>query len=399
MSTAAIATPTITKLPVFQIQSARNPDKRRSAERIPALDGLRGVAILLVLLRHSVAGTDTTSHFWSAMLVPLRLTWSGVDLFFVLSGFLIGGILLDARGSPSYFKTFYVRRAFRIFPVYFVFLTLYLGRHLTIALISSIGSASQLPVPWYSFFTFTQNFWMVAFGWFGPMAIAPTWSLAVEEQFYLAVPFLIRRTSAKALCPLLISIIVMAPLLRSLLPHIFRHGDFACYVLMPSRADALCMGVLAAFVVRHDRSREWISSNRRMIFGTVLGASAGIVWLTYFGQNQYTPPITTWGFSCLGTFYTGVLLCVYCALSPTLIELLSTVVLRKLGQLAYCSYLAHCVLIEACRSFIRSHTALSSAQVWAGGGITGVALALIVASISWKYLEEPLIRRGHGFAY
>src|SRR5215468_4953969 len=90
--------------------------------RIPALDGLRGTAILLVLLRHSVAGTPTDSRFWSVVLHPLRLTWSGVDLFFVLSGFLIGRILLDARPSPRYFQTFYLRRAFRILPVYYIVL-------------------------------------------------------------------------------------------------------------------------------------------------------------------------------------------------------------------------------------------------------------------------------------
>jgi peptidoglycan/LPS O-acetylase OafA/YrhL len=86
--------------------------------RVPALDGLRGVAILLVLLRHSFFGLESQSSLLSAFLAAGRLTWSGVDLFFVLSGFLIGGILLDARKSPRYFSTFYIRRAYRILPLY-----------------------------------------------------------------------------------------------------------------------------------------------------------------------------------------------------------------------------------------------------------------------------------------
>src|SRR5580698_6917955 len=89
-----------------------------SSARIPALDGLRGVAILLVLLYHAVFQFQPDSIFLLRLLTLGRLTWSGVDLFFVLSGFLIGGILLDVRDSPCYFETFYIRRAFRILPLY-----------------------------------------------------------------------------------------------------------------------------------------------------------------------------------------------------------------------------------------------------------------------------------------
>src|SRR5246127_3054402 len=98
--------------------------------RIPALDGLRGIAIGLVLLRHaifgvtSVEGIESHSSLISALVASGQLPWSGVDLFFVLSGFLIGGILLDARPSPRYFQTFYIRRAYRILPLYFLVIAL-----------------------------------------------------------------------------------------------------------------------------------------------------------------------------------------------------------------------------------------------------------------------------------
>src|SRR6266404_3516257 len=93
-------------------------------DRVPELDGLRGVAILLVLLFHyiSIEGLTKTGS-WSFILQRIVIMgWTGVDLFFVLSGFLIGGILIDARGSPTYFKTFYVRRFFRIIPVYYLWI-------------------------------------------------------------------------------------------------------------------------------------------------------------------------------------------------------------------------------------------------------------------------------------
>jgi peptidoglycan/LPS O-acetylase OafA/YrhL len=373
---------------------------RKPAERIPTLDGLRGVAILLVLLRHSVAGTETSSSFWSAVLSPLRLTWSGVDLFFVLSGFLIGGILMDARHSKSYFRTFYLRRAFRILPVYAIFISLYLGRHLHIPTLGRwTGDTSALPVPWWSFLTFTQNFWMTAFGWFGPMAIAPTWSLAVEEQFYLTIPFLIRRVSRKTLLISLLAVIAAAPLLRSLLPHVLAHGGFGCYILMPCRADALCMGVLAALLVRTKSAREWVIAHQWVTRLTIAITFVGIVFLTYAAPYQYSPPMSTWGLSCLAFFYACILLSVVCGTTTRLCQALKHSVLMKLGQLAYCSYLVHSILMEAARNVIGAHTNFSKAEVWASGGIVGIAAALVVASISWKYLEQPLLRYGHKYTY
>ena len=130
------------------------PDRHASpipfrSSRIPALDGLRGAAILLVILRHSFFGLETQSHFLASILVAGQLTWSGVDLFFVLSGFLIGGILLDARDSPRYFQTFYIRRAYRIFPLYGLVSGLFLVRHLPFQLVPGIlGVHSPLQIPW-----------------------------------------------------------------------------------------------------------------------------------------------------------------------------------------------------------------------------------------------------------
>jgi peptidoglycan/LPS O-acetylase OafA/YrhL len=96
-----------------------------SATRIPELDGLRGIAILLVLAHHAVFDAPTHSTLLSRIFGVGRMSWSGVDLFFVLSGFLIGGILLDQRNSNGFFKTFYLRRAFRILPLYFIVVALF----------------------------------------------------------------------------------------------------------------------------------------------------------------------------------------------------------------------------------------------------------------------------------
>src|SRR5277367_5203875 len=134
--------------------------------RIPELDGIRGIAIAMVLAHHYfllpiVAPPGT---FWSYVQAAGRLAWSGVDLFFVLSGFLIGGILLDARDSSNYFAVFYTRRFFRIVPIY----SLCLAGAYILSLLVDHGSAVKLAWMFHDRFSlvpylfFLQNFWMAA---------------------------------------------------------------------------------------------------------------------------------------------------------------------------------------------------------------------------------------------
>ena len=186
--------------------------------RIPALDGLRGIAILVVLLRHaifgvtSVQGIEAHSRFATFVIACGQLSWSGVDLFFVLSGFLIGGILLDARSSPRYFQTFYIRRAYRILPLYFLVIGLSLLPHLLAQFsVARATHTTPLPLPWLSYATFTQNFWMAYLGVFGPSGMGITWSLAIEEQFYLSIPLLIRNVRPRNLMIFLLMVIPARP--------------------------------------------------------------------------------------------------------------------------------------------------------------------------------------------
>src|SRR5437764_9673224 len=127
-----------------------------SSKRIKELDGLRGIAILLVLLCHSTFELHPSSKVLSYLTSAGRLTWSGVDLFFVLSGFLIGGILLDARHSARYFQTFYLRRAYRILPLYGVLVLAQVVTRLSF-LPGWIAQSATDPVPLWSYLTFTQN--------------------------------------------------------------------------------------------------------------------------------------------------------------------------------------------------------------------------------------------------
>jgi peptidoglycan/LPS O-acetylase OafA/YrhL len=170
------------------------------SKRFPELDGLRGIAILMVLLEHYVAeSTYGPKGSLSFMLSRVsRLGWTGVDLFFVLSGFLIGGILFDFRNSPNYMKTFYMRRVYRILPIYYLWLALYV----IVGLVGSMWIAPYHPgafamsVPIAVYVLFFQNFIFPPISRFGTYFVGPTWSLAVEEQFYLVA--LLRKAVARS---------------------------------------------------------------------------------------------------------------------------------------------------------------------------------------------------------
>lgn len=374
--------------------------------RIPALDGLRGIAILFVLLRHaifgvsSVQGIESHSRFAFILLSAGQLTWSGVDLFFVLSGFLIGGILLDVRLSPRYFQTFYIRRAYRILPLYLVVVGLSLIPHL-LAEFSAARAAhtSPLPFPWWTYALFIQNFWMAHLGLFGPSGIGITWSLAIEEQFYLTIPLIIRKIRPRNLFLVLLTVIACAPWLRVLLHSTLAYPGLAGYVLTPSRADALCLGVLAALLVRNAMCWTWLQSHRHILWAAAAFFFLGVVYLTWQGYDALSFPMTTWGFSWLAVFYTSVLLIAVSSRSGFVSCVLQNPYLMRLGTLTYCSYLVHVAIMNALRHPLKARFPQFPVGAWLVGGILGIVLTLIVATLSYEYFEKPLLRRGHAYTY
>jgi peptidoglycan/LPS O-acetylase OafA/YrhL len=370
-----------------------------SSVRIPALDGLRGIAILLVLLHHAVFRVQSSSKLLMNVLAPGRLAWSGVDLFFVLSGFLIGGILLDARQSPRFFKTFYIRRAYRILPLYAALLTLYSVRYIPWqGILGPLRSLSESPIPWLSYASFTQNIWMAWLGTFGIITMTVTWSLAVEEQFYLTVPFVIHKIGNSRLILVLLSVLLGAPLLRTSLHLFFRNGNFAAYVLMPCRADALCLGVLVALLVRMPRTWKSLVSRRSAICWATGFLFVGLAAVASKG-HEFSTPMVTIGYSALALFYTGCLLITVTAQSGRLVRTLCNPLLMQLGVLAYCTYLIHVPVIEVCRRILGLRFTYASETTQFVGGLIGVILTLVVAKFSWHFFERPFLRRGHTYQY
>jgi peptidoglycan/LPS O-acetylase OafA/YrhL len=284
--------------------------------------------------------------------------------------------------------------------LYFVVTGLFLFRHLPFRIQSgSLGDVSALTIPWWSYVTLTQNLWMVRLGWYGPLFMSVTWSLAVEEQFYLTVPWLIRKVSVPRLPIVLGGIVAGAPLLRTWLFFRYPHGDFACYVLMPCRADALCLGVLLALLVRKRTFWQRVQERRAVLIAVAGVLFAGVAFMTYKQYGQFSAVMVTAGYSWLGFFYAACLLLGVAGRGETKQRWLRYPPLMGLGTLAYCSYLIHRPVIEAFRRMASLWLSFSSRGAFLLGSSLGVAATLLVAAGSWKYFEKSLLSRGHRYKY
>lgn len=371
----------------------------QSPRRLPQLDGIRGLAILLVLIWHFVVlPTASGPHESVLARVVLHaglLTWSGVDLFFVLSGFLIGGILIDARESSNYFRTFYVRRAFRILPIYLLLVVAYLlvwsvaAGHRGI-----LGETLGIPMPWYLYFTFTQNFWLAYHTWHSPY-LGASWSLAVEEQFYLLLPLIVRLLPRHLLLRSVLVMMLGSTICRSLLYlHYGPSWGVAAYMLFFSRADALMVGVLCAVLLRDTQWKELLIKKRWATVASCTIFGLGVVVLTCKGWGMGTRPMCTLGFTCLALFYASIVMLVAITPDGLLSRAFRARWLMWLGRISYGLYLFHGLALG-----VVSRLAVADWWLRATTTISAVVAAVCLAQLSWNHLESKLVRLGHAFVY
>jgi peptidoglycan/LPS O-acetylase OafA/YrhL len=373
----------------------RNP---RLVGRIKELDGLRGLAILLVLVQHYVGDTVYIDRIdWRAYaLFPFRFAWSGVDLFFVLSGFLIGGALIDAKPASNYYSTFYMRRIHRIVPLYYLWLILF-----GIGLYFSVGTKAgfvmalfRRAMPFWTYPLFVQNFAMSARNGVGATWLGITWSLAVEEQFYLLLPVIIRYSGIKTIVRLACAAIIIAPVLRFAL---LRSGTglIAPYTLLPCRADALAFGVIIAVVLRTRVAWTWLESHRKQIYLAFSFLSIGVCSLLFVRQPLTKPLFVSLGFSVLAAFYASLLVLVI--VNPGRIERLAFGwnPLVRLGIISYAVYIIHQGVNFLWHGVVFGR--LPSLTDWPSILLTLVSFltVLMLAGLSWRFMEGPLIRRAH----
>jgi peptidoglycan/LPS O-acetylase OafA/YrhL len=390
---------------VFLVQWKRNTlaVANNSSLQIPQLDGLRGIAIFLVIVWHYVAFSllPEPGSIAAYAMDCLRLSWSGVDLFFVLSGFLIGGILIDNQKANNYFKVFYVRRVFRILPLYFSWLFLFSALLIASRVASLPVSVTSLivgPIPLWSYATFSQNLLMSYHNTFGTLWMGITWSLAVEEQFYCVLPFVIRYLKTRMLPWFLLGCILIAPLLRVALSFSFQSGALAAYVLMPCRADALLLGALCAWMVRQQNISHLLKKHIRALYlaFVILLFGAAILAIKY-------DPYISYGLQNLG--YTWLALLYSCLLLIALTEnrgiiklITMNFLLRKLGKIAYGVYLIHSVILSLTHELIYEGPKIHYIT-YIMTLVVALTLTLILAGLSWRFFEKPLVAIGHRLRY
>jgi peptidoglycan/LPS O-acetylase OafA/YrhL len=224
-----------------------------SSGRLPVLDGIRGLAIIWVVLHNTTDLLPPTLHGASHVLAFLAHPgWIGVQLFFALSGFLITGNLVDTQRASNYFRAFYARRALRILPLYYTVLILLLIVAPELHLAPTILQAN--PKQQLSLGLFIVNWTQAA-----PYGFGHFWSLAVEEQFYLFWPFVVHRLSARRLPVVCVSIALTALAVRGVM--VFSGASsWTVYTATTSRLDALALGGAGACLLRIPAARAWLVS-------------------------------------------------------------------------------------------------------------------------------------------
>lgn len=320
----------------------------------PELDGVRAFAALLVILFHAAQDGLPIPG-------PVQFGQTGVDLFFVLSGFLITSILLKARQHDwSEVRTFYARRTLRIFPLYFG----------VILLAAVLGDVYSWP-----FWVYLQNFWLsFHIPIDGP---AHFWSLAVEEQFYLVWPFLVLFSPRRYLLPLLWTMIAGAFVCRFFLA---RHG-LDVFGLTFTRIDGLAAGGVLAVL----HGREALARWRNPMLGGLVAATALLLSLSLRYRGLNNPWFLASKYSLLSAMYACLIGWLLCSAGSPVNRALRVAPLRFIGRISYGLYVFHPYV------FALTIRHLPGRSPWLQAG-TASALTLLVACLSWYGYERHFIK-------
>jgi peptidoglycan/LPS O-acetylase OafA/YrhL len=311
---------------------------RMTSRHIPALDGVRGVAAATVFAYHYGGGARSSLFLVHIAGVAIHLGWAGVSLFFVLSGFLITGILLDSMQLPQWWKTFFIRRALRIFPLYYF------------ALFAAIVVGLLLHIPWskifpvWRLFLYLQGFPRAAkIETLSPIFIVGhLWSLAVEEQFYLVWPMLLlfarRRNAVRRWC---VGVFLGSLIFRLCIYGFHLNYEWALYSIGGRAGDMTVGGFVAASLRGSARQRSQIFATAKPLLLSSLAVIIAIVWWASY-TDEMGPWMATLGISSFSLLSASVIaLC----LKPGWTERLFSLPMPCwLGKVSYGIYVYHLLL-------------------------------------------------------
>lgn len=355
---------------------------------IPELDGLRGIAIGMVLIFHywTMSIPHPFGTFSKIILGSTALFWSGVDLFFVLSGFLIGGILISHQSSQNYFRTFYMRRFTRIFPIYYMMFFIYLIlSHTTIY--NLIPSLLQSPIPVWPFAFFIQNFFLNP-DLLQPTWLVPTWSLAVEEQFYLFIPTLLWVVAKKRIPIILMALIILLVTIQYSSSKI---PEFCS----PDRYIGLLLGVLTAYIWKTPKLKDFVDKKSSYLYWILMVCFIGGIAIMA-KSKEATALIFIW----IAIVYMFLLMIVLFRQKSLLNRICRWSWLKRLGVISYGTYLYHIpifylvqyYIFKQAKPEIYNYTTLFFPLV-------SLAVTIIVANLSYNHIEMRFLQFGKRFSY
>lgn len=364
--------------------------KSSRMQRIPELDGLRGIAILMVLIWHYITCQIVDPEIGSAAAYAKKygsLLYTGVDLFFCLSGFLIVGIICDKSKGPSFWRTFWIRRTCRILPVYFLLLFSYL-------LLTTVTGPTQFDwlkrglddaLPTWSYFTFCQNIVMGYENSWGGHCVAVTWSLCVEEQFYLCAPLAFWILGYRRFVCLLLPMAILALFLR-----IFAPG-FHAFVNLPFRMDCLCMGAFAAVTVRWATAKNCQMQLLHLLVPVCLTLSAGT--LIHLKWAWLGVMLGTW----LALNYTAIIAICFLGSGIPALKFLRPRYLTFLGEISYPLYMFHQMFLGlAFGAFYEGEPTLAVGPYYT---LAATIASLVFATVSTRHFESHFNSFGARFHY
>jgi peptidoglycan/LPS O-acetylase OafA/YrhL len=369
---------------------------------MPALDGIRGIAILMVMAFHFTLSSVDDGPVGHVANKLMLFGQQGVDLFFVLSGFLITGILIDAKGKSHYFRNFYARRTLRIFPLYYFVLALVL----VVIPIFVTYTNPQLVLPrkhqiWM--WTYLTNF-LMARSTADVGAFSIFWSLAIEEHFYLLWPLLVFCLSRRALMRL--CGVLMAGALLCRFFFMFRGDPWsvaAAATLTFCRIDTLAAGALVALACRGPGGIAAVRPSARiMAIGGGIGLVAVIVQRFARGIETNDFITRTAGFTFVAFFFAGlIVLAVGLPRHRRIARLVAAAPLRFFGRYSYGLYVYHAVLITLVLTYwplaqnIRAaghNSPVSVLAGWFAQFALLIAVCTAVAYASYHLFEKHFLR-------